>query len=104
GQLIIIVILNIGGIGVMVIGTMLWVELGTHIGFRERKLLMKDNNKNTMRGTVNLIIDIVKTIFGIELEGAMLLAYYFYRVFVSISATTNGGLDITGKSLIPYAH
>ncbi len=25
-------------------------------------------------------------------------------VFVSISATTNGGLDITGKSLIPYAH
>ncbi|HEN4133305.1 TPA: TrkH family potassium uptake protein [Staphylococcus aureus] len=116
GQLIILVILNIGGIGVMAIGTMLWVVLGKHIGIRERQLIMLDNNKNTMSGTVKLIIDIVKSIFVIELVGAMLLAFYFYRdnpdlkyaimqgVFVSISATTNGGLDITGKSLIPYAH
>ena len=32
-----------------------------------------------MRGTVKLIIDIVKSIFVIELVGAMLLAFYFYR-------------------------
>lgn len=24
-------------------------------------------------------------------------------IFVSVSATTNGGLDITGESLVPYA-
>lgn len=79
GQLIILVILNIGGIGVMAIGTMLWVVLGKHIGIRERQLIMLDNNKNTMSGTVKLIIDIVKSIFVIELVGAMLLAFYFYR-------------------------
>ena len=45
GQLIILVILNIGGIGVMAIGTMLWVVLGKHIGIRERQLIMLDNNK-----------------------------------------------------------
>src|SRR5699024_7566256 len=51
-----------------------------------------------------------------ELVGASLLAFYFYRdtpdiqyaimqgMFVSVSATTNGGLDITGQSLIPYAN
>jgi Trk-type K+ transport system membrane component len=35
-----LVILNIGGIGVMAIGTMLWVVLGKHIGIRERQLIM----------------------------------------------------------------
>ena len=54
GQLIILIILNIGGIGVMAIGTVLWVVLGKHIGMRERQLIMLDNNKDTMSGTVNL--------------------------------------------------
>ncbi len=63
----------------MAIGTMLWVVLGKHIGIRERQLIMLDNNKNTISGTVKFIIDIVKSIFVIELVGAMLLAFYFYR-------------------------
>ena len=99
----------------MAIGTVLWVVLGKHIGMRERQLIMLDNNKDTMSGTVKLIIEIVKTIMTIEIVGALLLAFYFYRdnpdlknalmqgLFVSISATTNGGLDITGQSLVPYA-
>ncbi|KRG08970.1 TrkH family potassium uptake protein [Staphylococcus sp. NAM3COL9] len=116
GQIIIMIILNIGGIGVMAIGTMLWVFLGKHIGMRERQLIMLDNNKDTMSGTVKLILDIVRTILIIEFVGASLLAFYFYRdnpdlqyaimqgMFVAVSATTNGGLDITGQSLIPYAN
>ena len=79
GQIIILVILNIGGIGVMAIGTLLWVVLGKHIGIRERQLIMLDNNKDTMSGTVKLILEIVRTIFVIELVGGLLLAFYFYR-------------------------
>ena len=114
GHIIILIILNIGGIGVMAIGTMLWVVLGKRIGIRERQLIMLDNNRDSMSGTVKLILDMIRTILIIELVGAMLLAFYFYRdvpdlkqaimngIFVSVSATTNGGLDITGESLIPY--
>ncbi len=45
----------------MAIGTMLWVVLGKHIGIREHGLIMLDNNKNTMRCTSELIIDIVES-------------------------------------------
>lgn len=82
GQLIILIILNIGGIGVMAIGTVLWVVLGKHIGMRERQLIMLDNNKDTMSGTVKLIIEIVKTIMTIEIVGALLLAFYFYETIL----------------------
>src|SRR5699024_7352151 len=90
GQVVIMLILNLGGIGVMAIGTMLWVVLGKHIGMRERQLIMLDNNKHTMSGTVKLILDIVRTIIIIELVGESLL--------------TNGGLDITRQTIIPYAN
>ncbi|PTK36629.1 Ktr system potassium uptake protein D, partial [Staphylococcus nepalensis] len=58
----------------------------------------------------------VRAVLLIELVGALLLAFYFYRdtadtqyalmqgFFVSVAATTNAGLDITGNSLIPYAN
>ena len=116
GQAVILVILNIGGIGVMAIGTLLWVILGKHIGLRERQLIMLDSNSTAMNGVVKLILDIVRTILVKELIGAMLLSFYFYKdigsvneaihqgIFASVSATTNGGLDITGDSLAPYAN
>ena len=69
-----------------------------------------------MNGVVKLILDIVRTILMIEVIGAILLSFYFYKdigsvkeaihhgIFASVSATTNGGLDITGESLAPYAN
>ena len=115
GQMMIIFILNLGGIGVMAMGTLLWVILGKKIGMRERQLIMVDHNQNKMSGVVTLILEIVKTMLVIELWGALMLAFYFYKdmdsistalfhgVFAAVSATTNGGLDITGDSLNSYA-
>lgn len=115
GQMMIILILNLGGIGVMAMGTLLWVILGKKIGMRERQLIMVDHNQNKMSGVVTLILEIVKTMLVIELFGALLLAFYFYKdmdsvksalfhgMFAAVSATTNGGLDITGDSLNSYA-
>ncbi|MDT4010513.1 MULTISPECIES: TrkH family potassium uptake protein [Staphylococcus] len=116
GQIVIMIILNIGGVGVMALGTVLWLILGKHIGLRERQMIMLDNNRHTMSGAVQLIIEIVRAVLLIELVGALLLAFYFYRdtadiqyalmqgFFVSVASTTNAGLDITGNSLIPYTN
>ncbi|UBH13832.1 TrkH family potassium uptake protein [Macrococcus armenti] len=115
GHVIILFILNLGGIGVMAMGTLLWVVLGKKIGMRERQLIMVDHNQYKMSGVVTLIFEIIKTMLTIEIIGALLLAFYFYKdmgdvklalfngLFAAVSATTNGGLDITGDSLISYA-
>lgn len=115
GQCVILVILNLGGIGVMAMGTLLWVILGKKIGMRERQLIMVDHNQNKMSGVVTMILEIVKAMLFIEILGALFLAFYFYKdmnsikdalfhgLFASVSATTNGGLDITGDSLNSYS-
>ncbi|WP_313020702.1 potassium transporter TrkG, partial [Macrococcoides bohemicum] len=115
GQCVILIILNLGGIGVMAMGTLLWIIIGKKIGMRERQLIMVDHNQNKMSGVVTMILEIVKAMLFIEILGALFLAFYFYKdmdsikdalfhgLFASISATTNGGLDITGDSLNSYA-
>ncbi|SER62695.1 Trk-type K+ transport system, membrane component [Gracilibacillus ureilyticus] len=115
GQIAIAVILHLGGIGIMTMGTFIWVILGKKIGIRSRKLIMVDQNSKTLAGLVKLMLEIFKLILVIEFIGALILTIHFlnyydtaqeallHGIFASISATTNGGLDITGASLIPFA-
>ena len=58
----------------MAIGTMLWVVLGKHIGIRERQLIMLDNNRDTMSGTVKLILEIVRTVYRCTLTRVLFLS------------------------------
>lgn len=116
GLVILVVILQLGAIGVMSIGTLIWIVFGRKIGMRARQLIMIDHNQFQLSGVVALIKEIVKILFIIESFGALVLAIHFTRyfetweesilhgVFTSISATTNGGFDITGMSMIPYHH
>lgn len=114
GYIVIMFIMNLGGVGIMAMGTMIWLLFGHRIGLRERMQIMVDTNQYKMSGGVRMIIDIVVLILLIELLGA---AYYFavfiaetddlnyallHSVFLSISATTNGGLDLFLASLTGY--
>jgi potassium uptake TrkH family protein len=115
GIFILIFILQIGGIGIMTLGTFLWLIIGKKIGLKERRLIMTDQNQSNLSGLVNLMKQIMYIILLIELMGAIILGTYFLKyypswqdaylhgIFASVSATTNGGFDITGQSLIPYA-
>lgn len=108
--------MQLGGIGVMTLGTFVWLLFGKKIGFKERRLIMVDQNQVSFRGAVNLMRQILVVVLSIELIGFLVLGTYYLQyfptageayfqgLFASISATTNGGFDITGQSLIPFRH
>ncbi|AST91419.1 TrkH family potassium uptake protein [Sutcliffiella cohnii] len=116
GVFILAFVLQFGGVGVMAVGTFIWLLLGRKIGLRERKLMMLDQNQSNLSGIVKLIKHILVLILIIELIGALVLGTYYlsyfptwqeaylHGFFASVSATTNGGFDITGESLVPFAH
>lgn len=114
GYVMIVIVLQIGAIGIMSIGTFIWLLVGKKIGMRERQMIMIDHNQYNLSGVVQLIREIALLLVVIELIGAFLLSVHFKRyfeswqeailngVFTSISATTNGGFDITGMSMQPF--
>ncbi|WP_404449486.1 TrkH family potassium uptake protein [Sutcliffiella horikoshii] len=116
GIFILAFVLQFGGVGVMAVGTFIWLILGRKIGLKERRLMMIDQNQSNLSGIVKLIKQILVLILSIELLGALILGTYFlsyydtwqeaffHGFFASVSATTNGGFDITGQSLIPFAN
>ncbi|MGN1402212.1 MAG: TrkH family potassium uptake protein [Bacillus sp. (in: firmicutes)] len=115
GHFILMLIFQVGGIGIMTLGTFLWLIIGKKIGFRERRLIQLDQNQYNFSGLVNLMRHVLYLIFIIETVGALVLGFYLLQyydsvadafingLFMSISATTNAGFDITGQSLQPYA-
>ena len=116
GKLAITLILQLGGIGIMTLGTFIWILLGKKIGLRQRQLIRVDQNSRTLAGLVKLMLRIFAIVLTIELIGTIILSVYFLTYFDSwqeallhgffgaVSATTNAGFDITGASLIPFAN
>ncbi|SEP60867.1 potassium uptake protein, TrkH family [Virgibacillus subterraneus] len=116
GKVVLAIILQFGGIGIMTLGTFIWIILGKKVGLRGRQLIKIDQNRTTFSGLVKLMISIFKIILIIELFGTIVLSTYFLSYFDTwqeallqgffgaVSATTNAGFDITGSSLIPFAH
>ncbi|UOR11614.1 TrkH family potassium uptake protein [Halobacillus amylolyticus] len=114
GYFVLMFILQFGGIGVMTLGTFIWLLLGKKIGLKSRQLIKTDQNRTTFSGLVKLIRQILIIIVVIELIGALLLGIYFTNyfpttgeafvqgLFASVSATTNAGFDITGSSLVMF--
>lgn len=116
GYFILAFVLQFGGIGIMTLGTFIWLVMGRKIGLRERRLIQIDQNQSHLSGLVNLLKQIIIIILLIEAIGTLILGTYFIKYyptwdeaflhgfFASVSATTNGGFDITGASMIPFAN
>ncbi|WP_067726779.1 TrkH family potassium uptake protein [Oceanobacillus damuensis] len=115
GSIALSFVLQFGGIGIMTLGTFVWIILGKRIGLRGRQLIQIDQNRATLSGIVILLLKILRTVLLIELVGTIILSTYFlsyfdtwqeallHGFFGAVSATTNAGFDITGSSLIPFA-
>jgi len=108
GQIVLMVLFQIGGIGFMTIITMFSIFLKRKIGLYERQVLVQSAGLLKLGGVVRLIQNIVLLSLCMECIGAVLLSLHFCpqmgiksgiynAVFHSVSAFCNAGFDLIGK-------
>lgn len=108
GQIVILTLIQVGGLGFMVFISTFSVFLKKRIGLYERRLLMQAEGNLRLSGVVVLLKRIIKGTLLFEGLGAIILAFRFIpkmgwgqgvynAVFHSISAFCNAGFDLMGK-------
>ncbi len=113
GQLVILLGIQLGGLGYSTIATLLLLALGRRIGLRDRMMMMEVLNTLSMEGLVRFVKVIVLITFAIEGVGAIVLTARFapdmeigravyFGVFHSLSAFNNAGFALFSDSLFSY--
>ena len=115
GHIVILLLIQIGGLGVIAITTVFTMLLGKKLSLSSRMLLGDAFNLETMQGLVRFLRKVIVGTFLVEGIGAALYLPVFvseygpkgvwYAVFHAVSAFCNAGIDLLGPdSLIPYVH
>ena len=113
GQIVIALLAQVGGLGVITFTMLFLMALGKRIGLKQRLLIQDAYNLDTIQGMVILIKKILKGTLIVEGVGALLYMTVFIpefgwigiwkSVFNAISAFCNAGMDVLGPdSLAPY--
>jgi len=108
GQMVILLLIQIGGLGFMTIVTMFSFLLKRKIGLKERELLRESVNTMYIGGIVRLTKKILIGTFLLESVGALVLSMRFIPemglaagvyngIFHSVSAFCNAGFDLMGR-------
>ncbi len=108
GQILIITLIQIGGLGFMTFSTLIAMVLGKKIGLKERILIQESFNQFTLAGLVKLIRHVLLLTFIFEFLGGLILSIRFlfeyppdralaFGFFHAISAFCNAGFDLFGQ-------
>lgn len=120
GQLVILLLIQIGGLGFITIGVIFSVIFRRRIGLHARGLMQESVNALEMDGIIRLTKKIIKGTIFFEVIGALILGIRFsldlgitkgmyFGLFHSVSAFCNAGIDLMGvfepgSSLTYYAY
>lgn len=120
GQIVILLMIQVGGLGFVTIGVRVLLMMGKKIGLADRGLLKDSVNALALGGIVRLTKLIIKGTLLIEGIGALLLSIRFipefgfwegiyYSIFHAVSAFCNAGFDLMGRfeaysSLVRYTN
>ncbi len=120
GQAILLLLIQVGGLGYMTMVLMASMLLGRKIGLRQRSLMLESVSADRLSDVLTLLRYILTGTVVMEGTGAALLAVRFvpelgvsqglwYAVFHSVSAFCNAGFDLMGfrepySSLVHYVH
>lgn len=114
GQIVILMLIQIGGLGVITIMAGVMLLLKRKMGISDRLLIQDAFNLNTLSGLIKFVKNVLLGTLIIEAAGAILYMIVFIpefgksgvwiSIFNSISAFCNAGIDIIGESsLCNYA-
>jgi trk system potassium uptake protein TrkH len=113
GQIIILLLVKLGGLGFMMFGVMFALLLGKRITLKDRLLIQEATKAFSTQGMVKLAMHIVFITFFLEGLAAIILALYwsntlgwkqgvYQAIFHAISAFNNSGLSLFPNSLQGY--
>ena len=113
GQIMILVLFQLGGLGYMVLSTIIIVLLGKKIGIKQRLVMQEALNVLTVGGLIGLLKGILLLTVVAEGIGAVLLAMRFSAefpwpraaylgLFHAVSAFNNAGFSLFPTSLVAY--
>lgn len=113
GQTVIMILIEIGGLGFMTFTTLIAIIIGKKITLRERLVMQEALNTFGIQGLVNMVRYVIVFTLSVQFFGAILLSTQFvpkfglgkglfYSVFHSISAFCNAGFDLFGTSLTGF--
>ena len=114
GQIVILCLIQLGGLGIITVMSGFMIALHKKIGISDRLLLQDTFNLNTLSGLVRFVKKVIAGTFMVEGIGALLYMTVFIpeygakgiwiSVFNSVSAFCNAGIDIISEnSLCEYA-
>lgn len=116
GQTVIMILIEIGGLGFMSFTTLIAIILGKKITLRDRLILQDAMNTFNIQGLVKMVQYVIGFTLSIQFFGALLFSTQFvpeyglakgafYSIFHSISAFCNAGFDVFGNfsSLTSYS-
>lgn len=108
GQVVLLSLIQIGGLGFMTISTLAAILLGRRVMLHQRLVIQEALNQVSLEGVVRLTKAVVAVTITIEAAGASCLAWYwwdkypsgeaiFQGLFYAISAFCNAGFDLQGN-------
>ena len=107
GQSVILLLIQIGGLGVMTVATLVAVLSGKKINLKERLLIQEATNQLDLAGVVRLTLYIIRATLLVELVGGTILALrwsqdfglkgIYFGYWHAVSAFCNAGFDLFGE-------
>jgi len=114
GQLCLVFLVQIGGLGYMTATTFLLLLLGRRFGLKDKIAIQQSLDKSGLDGVVQLVQSILATTMLFELTGVFLLMLVFVpqfgfkdglwsAIFHSVNAFNNAGFSLYSDNLIGYS-
>lgn len=116
GKIVIMLLIEIGGLGFMSLTIFIAILLGKKITLKDRLIMQEAMNTFNIQGLVKMVQYVLGFTFIVQVSGAILLATQFipqfgwktgmfYSIFHSVSAFCNAGFDLFGNydSLVNYS-